>query len=193
MGRRSITVLRILALVCFGASGAGLMRSQTADAAQEYNVKATDLLYLTRYVSWPRSAFASPTSPFVIAVVAGDAAAQAAIRHALQDKHASDADQRPIELVFVRPGQPLPAHCQIVFVLRSADVPTAELRKLVDDRPLLLVGESAGFAEHGGVINFALVDDNVRLQINLERAEQIGLKLSASLAWNAELVKSKPE
>ncbi|MGH7997667.1 MAG: YfiR family protein [Opitutaceae bacterium] len=162
----------------------------SADVELGYDIEAAYLYKLTRYVEWPEGVFASPGDPFVIAVVARGAADERIVRQALLGKRTSGG--RAISVVLVAPGAALPAHCEIAFVLRSAHLGSAGLRRLVDDRPLLLVGETDGFAERGGEVNFIFVDDNVRLQVNPDRAERVGLRLRSLLASAAQLVHDKP-
>jgi hypothetical protein len=154
-----------------------------------YAVKAGFLYSLTRYVEWPARAFPSPRDPFVIAVIGADASERAAISAVLRG-HTTAAD-RAISLVFLDPGEPLPASCQMAYVLTSARLSRAQLGQLADHRPLLLVGESEGFAEHGGVVNFITVDGHARLQVNPGRAEELGLRLRSPLASVAQLVHDK--
>jgi hypothetical protein len=56
---------------------------------------------------------------------------------------------------------------------------------------VLTVGESEGFLERGGMINFVVKGKNVRLEINLVAAEAAGLKISSRLLAIADIVKQE--
>jgi hypothetical protein len=56
----------------------------------------------------------------------------------------------------------------------------------------LTVGESNGFADSGGVINFFVEGKRVRLEINLGAATRSRLKISAKVIAVARLVKTDP-
>ena len=72
--------------------------------------------------------------------------------------------------------------CQILFVPRSiSGAAEAELFKAVAGKPVLLVGESPGFAERGGVINFYYSGSNVRFELNPENGTANQLSLNAKL------------
>jgi hypothetical protein len=64
----------------------------------------------------------------------------------------------------------------------------AQLAALAEKQPLLLVGESAGFATSGGMIGFVQRGENLRFQVNLASAQRAGLKLSSRLSGLAEIV-----
>ena len=52
----------------------------------------------------------------------------------------------------------------------------------------LTVGDTKGFADCGGVINFVLENDRVQFEVNRKAAEQAGLKISSKLLSVAKLV-----
>ena len=47
--------------------------------------------------------------------------------------------------------------------------------------PVLTVADTAGFLDHGGIINFVLEGSKVRFEINQEAAERAGIKISSKL------------
>jgi hypothetical protein len=53
---------------------------------------------------------------------------------------------------------------------------------------VLTVGDTAGFAKMGGVINFVLDESRVRFEINVKAAERAHLKMSARLLTVAKLL-----
>jgi hypothetical protein len=54
---------------------------------------------------------------------------------------------------------------------------------------VLTVGESDNFTAEGGIVNFRIEDGKVRIQINVEAAEQQRLHISSKLLGVAEIVK----
>ena len=58
--------------------------------------------------------------------------------------------------------------------------------------PVLTVGDSAGFCQRGGAINFYLEDGKVRFEMNLDVIERLGLRVSSSLMRLARLVREQP-
>jgi hypothetical protein len=80
------------------------------------------------------------------------------------------------------------AGAHIVFVSSSERANMDAILKALDRPAMLTVGETDGFAEHGGAINFVVQARKVRFQINPARAEQAGLKMSSQLLRLATLV-----
>ena len=54
---------------------------------------------------------------------------------------------------------------------------------------ILTVGEMKQFVESGGMINFTLVEDKVRFEINLGSAKKVNLKINPKLLKLAVSVK----
>lgn len=144
---------------------------------REYNVKAVSLYAFGRYVTWPTSAFPSDASPFVIGVLGGNPFGEALSQIAAKKQ----LNGRAIEVRQVT----LPAEslaCHLVFVTRAV---TPEMEKQLLDlargQPVLLVGESPGFKERGGIINFFVSGANVRFELNPEQGAMSQLSLNAKL------------
>ncbi|PYV15768.1 MAG: hypothetical protein DMG21_14080 [Acidobacteria bacterium] len=55
----------------------------------------------------------------------------------------------------------------------------------------LTVGESAGFAGLGGVINLTVEENKLRFEVNLDAAERAGLKISSKLLSLARIVRDQ--
>lgn len=148
---------------------------------REYAIKAAFLLNFAKLVRWPAQVQPTGTAPFVLGVVAagdsGDALLAALAGgtvngHALVVKRISGAAEVP--------------GCHIVFVAGDS-VPDGVL-SAARKNGALSVGESTGFAQRGGVINFFLEDNKVRFEINQAAAEAAGLEISSRLLQLAKLV-----
>lgn len=143
----------------------------------EYNVKAVSLYAFGRYVTWPDSAFASAESPFVIGTLGGNPFGDALKRIAQKKK----LNGRPIEVRQI--GSPEESGgCHILFVTRSTSSEDEKrLFEFAEGKPILLVGESPGFAARGGVINFYHSGGTVRFELNPEESLENQLSLNAKL------------
>jgi len=63
-----------------------------------------------------------------------------------------------------------------------------EIIQLVKWLPILTVGETPGFAEHGGVIRFTVEDNRVRFEVNVDAAHQADLNISSRLLTLAKII-----
>jgi hypothetical protein len=143
----------------------------------EYNVKAAFLYSFGRYVEWPESLFSDKESPFVIGVYGknpfGEVLERIAKTRTIQG--------RRIEVKIIDSIDGL-ADCQLIFIPQNVSV--EQQRKIVDKvkgTPLLLVGETAKFAEIGGDVNFFMEGDHVRFEINVDTLRNKKLLIDAKL------------
>jgi YfiR/HmsC-like len=95
-------------------------------------------------------------------------------------------------LVMMQPHTPKEAEtCQILYVGRSEQERATSLLAAVRDRPVLTVGDSPLFVDSGGAIQFVLVENRVRFDVNLTSAQRANLKISANLLRVARKVEPK--
>ena len=157
----------------------------TAQETIEPEVKATFLYNFTRFIEWPGPS-ASTETPFRLCVVA-DAMIEQAIKRTVEGELVQG---RP--LVMVQPNTPKEAEsCQILYVGRSEQERATALLAAVRDRPVLTVGDSPVFVDGGGAIQFVLVENRVRFDVNLTSAQRANLRISANLLRVARKVEPK--
>jgi hypothetical protein len=177
--RQGIRVLQIVAgcsmVLCI--AGARARAQDVIDPRLEYNVKAVSLYAFGRYVTWPESAFANADSPFVIGTLGGNPFGDALERIAQK----KTLNGRAIVVREIEKPEEC-TDCHIVFVTRSVSSEVeAQLFEQAAGKPVLLVGESPGFAARGGVINFYHSGSNVRFELNPDKSVENKLSLNAKL------------
>jgi hypothetical protein len=183
-----------MALLIARAAMAALVLSTTLARAQpeptppipsptEYEVKAAFLYNFARFVEWPVGALHDPASPFVIAILGRDPFG-AILDETVAGKTVAG---RPIEVRRV-PRVDDARDAQIVFISPSERPHTAAILKALERPGVLTVGDTDGFAQRGGAINFTVQARKVRFEINPAAAEQAGLKMSSQLLKLATLV-----
>ncbi len=167
------------------ALGAPVGRAAAAsDMGLEYRIKAAYLYNFTKFIEWPPPA--TPNASFVLGVVDPDGFAYNIVRESVNGKTMPNG-----RAIVVRRLISLEADattCNQIFVTRSSGLDVAQIRKTLEGLPIVVVGETAGFAEQGGVIGFVLTGDAVHCEINLAGAQRAGVKLSGRLASIARLV-----
>ena len=70
---------------------------------------------------------------------------------------------------------------QMLFVGRQAGQKLQSILHQVDSAPVLTVTETEGALESGSIINFVPVDDYIRFEISVTRANLCDIKISARL------------
>ena len=146
-------------------------------SAAEYEVKAAYVFNFANFVTWPASAFASPTAPMVIGV-AGDSPIAGPLLRAIQGEAIGG---RSLVIRRVARADDM-KECHIVFV--GANESRQLVRSLTELRnaPLLTIGDAEDFLSSGGMIRFVVAgNDKVRFDVNLDATSNAGLKPSARL------------
>ena len=69
---------------------------------------------------------------------------------------------------------------QVLFIGNDEESLPAVL-SLLNDRSILTVSDSPGFAEEGGMIGFVTINNKIKLQINLDKAKAAHLNISSKL------------
>jgi len=181
----------LIAILGMTLNGTPLAYAQTGDApdSSEYLIKAGFIYNFAKFVEWPSAAFAQPDSPIVIGVLGTDPFGSVLDR-LVQDKKIG---QRGFVVRRYKWGKDLKdlkdlRDCKILFVSASEKAHADEIIQLVKWLPILTVGETPGFAEHGGVIRFTVEDNRVRFEVNVDAAHQADLNISSRLLTLAKII-----
>jgi len=153
----------------------------------EYQLKAGFLFNFAKFVQWP-SIEATSTNDFRIAIV-DDGDVTPVIASALAGKKVNGRTVTVERLPRYREAKQF----DMLFICHSEEKRTPILLRQVGDAPVLLVGESKGFASEGGCINFIRQGENLRFELNLKAAEKAGLKVSSKLASMAKVIEAPKE
>lgn len=155
----------------------------SGQTGREYDLKAAFLFNFAQFVEWPPSASPPADEPFVIGVLGQDpfgAILDEIVRN-------ETVQGRPIVVQRFRSVDGV-GRCQILFISASEDARAREILAALAGRGLLTVGESEPVAAAGGVIRFLVVNNKLRLRINVEAASREQLKISSKLLRLAEVV-----
>jgi hypothetical protein len=180
---RRMPNLIVLLLSAFMLAAVTCDRAAGAPDDGEYAVKAAFVYNFAKYVEWPADAFPKPDSPFVIGIVGKDPF-DGALDRTIQGKNVNGH-----AFVIRRLGfdQDM-AQCEIIFVSSSERDKVGRLPGTLKNAPVLAVGESAGFASHGGHIGFFSEQGRIRFEINPEAAKRARLNISSKLLALARIV-----
>jgi hypothetical protein len=156
-------------------------------AAEEHEVKAAFLYNFTKFVEWPRGAFPDDGAPVVVGVFGPDPFGPT-LDEIVAGKRAGE---RPLVIRRLDSSDGLAA-CHVLFVSSAKAAELVRLLPSLAHRPILTVGETDGFCETGGIVQFVMVQRKVRFRINTTAAERAGLKISSRLLDLAEVVRQSP-
>lgn len=152
---------------------------------REYKLKAAYLYKFATYVAWPERAFQDADSPFVIGILGPDPVGDD-LRKIAEVKTIGG---RRIEVRnYANPEEV--GKCHILFMARElADEAQSAAVRLLSGRHILLVGEETGFLEHGGVVDFVIEGNRIRIHVSQPAYEREELEISAQLLRIATVVK----
>jgi YfiR/HmsC-like len=159
-----------------------------AQSATEYQVKAAFLFNFAKFVEWPADVFPVADAALQVCVLGQDPFGHD-FEQMIADK---TVDGHRIEVIHPS-GVPQAKACQIIFVASSEKRQVREILRGLRGASVLTVGDSAGFAGMGGIINFVLDDGRVRFEINVKAAERAHLKVSARLLTVAKVIVADEE
>lgn len=163
---------------------ASVLAIALAQNYKEAEVKAAFLYHFTGYVEWPASAFESSSSPFVIGVL-GKSEVLSSLQNVVRGKNWNG---RSFAVRRVDTAKEM-RECQVLFVAGAEAKRLPQILEILGDAPVLTVGESEGFAQKGGIINFFMEQSRVRFEINPDAAKRAHLTISSKLLNLAKVVR----
>lgn len=149
----------------------------------EYQVKALFLVNFLKYVDWPPDVFDNDDAPFIIGLMGEDRFDNSLSRAVDGQK----INNRNIEIRTINRGRDA-IDCHMLFISSSENYRINHILERLAERPILTVGEDEKFIEKGGLINFLLRDERIRIEINLAASQTSGLQISSRLLSVAETV-----
>lgn len=142
---------------------------------KEDALKAAILYNFTKFVEWPKERFENSTSPLTIGVL-GKTPLREELEKAVRDRKLNGH-----RIVVKAVEETRLESLHLLFVGSGEEEKIATHLAGHDRTGLLTIGESNRFADDGGMIVLMREGDKFRFKINLNAAEQAGLKISAQL------------
>ncbi|MEP6677349.1 MAG: YfiR family protein [Ferruginibacter sp.] len=155
----------------------------TAFAQQEtnYAVKANIIYHFTKYIDWPSD---KKSGDFIIGVI-GNTALYNELKKNIANKMVVN------QKIVIKKFSALAAglNCQVLFI---GDDESDNIKKIVSattGSATLLISESDGLAKRGSCINFVIVADHLKLEINKDNIEERGLSIASELLQLGKIIK----
>jgi hypothetical protein len=177
--RLAVFRLAILVSLCTQFGG-----GQPAQLMNEYHVKAAFLYNFAKFIDWPADTYQDAADPFAICVLG-----QYPFDRTLDDLVAGKTIAgRPFAIRRVSDVRQT-AGCQILFVSSSVPKHVCTAIAAAKQEGVLTVGEASNAGADDMVITLNLQDGKVRFEINLRKANEEKLHISARLLSLATVVK----
>ena len=141
----------------------------------EYQVEATYLYNFSQFVQWPAGSTTAANS-FNICVLGQDPFGPV-LNAILADETIAGKSVLARQI----PTLPEALHCQVLFISSSESGRLKEILTTLRGASVLTVSDLPQFTQHGGMVQFVLVQDRVRFEVNLAATESARLTLSSEL------------
>lgn len=146
-----------------------------------YAVHANIIYRFTKYIDWPAD---KKDGDFFIGVT-GDGPLYDALRKSIAGKMVGD--QKIVIQKFSSSANSFT--CHILFITEEKSGSIKRIVAQTAGAPLLLVSESEGMASKGACINFVVVADRLKLEINKNNIGQRDLDIASELLQLGKIVK----
>jgi hypothetical protein len=176
----------IVLVMLFFVSPSNLAAQQPK--ASEIEVKAAYLYNFGRFVQWSPAAAASKGNSFPICVFGQDPFG------AVLDTTLSGESIDGKAVVAKRVSKAQDAlDCRVLYISASEDSRLKEILVGLDKAGVLTVSDIPQFSQRGGMIQFVVVANKIRFEVNLMSAQEAGLTLSSDLLKVAVTVRKSSQ
>lgn len=148
----------------------------------ENQVKATFIYNFSRFIEWPAGTFTRGRSSLTVCVLGINP-----FGGALDSIKGKDVQGRKIEIEHLANSSKLGA-CQILFISSSEREHLKEILESAKHSRVLTIGEMSQFAQDGGIVALAMRKDRIHFSVNLDAANETGVKISSSVLRLATIV-----
>jgi hypothetical protein len=184
--QKSLRCLLSMALLLLLTLSPSKLYSQAK--ASEFEVKATYLFNFGRFVQWSPGALSAKGDSFSICVFGQDPFG------AVLDTILSGESISGKAVVAKRVSKPQESmDCRVLYISVSEESRLKEILAGLDKAGVLTVSDIPQFSQRGGMIQFVLVGNKIRFEVNLTSAQNAGLTLSSDLLKVAVAVRKSPQ
>jgi hypothetical protein len=150
-----------------------------AQGTDEYDLKATFLISVSKFVTWPESSFRQTNDDFVIGIVGKDPFGVYIDRFAGKSIVVDGVSRRILIKRFRDIKDLTPTH--VLFVSPELSTRTREVLDAVGKDSTLLVGDDPAFAQTGGIIGLYVRAKKIRFDVNQKEAKGRGIAIRSNV------------
>ena len=199
--RIKVCIFVVLALALFVMPIAARAQDDS-EQSREYKIKAAFLYNFIKFVDWPKEKIGDSNEPVIIGIICKHVGHIGEAIEPVKDKKAKGRNivvkrfgsfeelkksGRKDKAELARKIKAL-TKCHLLFICSSEEKNFKEIINLVKDHNVLTVGETKGFLESGGIINFLMEEKKVRFEVNITAAERAKVEIRSKLLRLAKRV-----
>jgi YfiR/HmsC-like len=152
-----------------------------AQQVTDYSIQANIIYRFTKYIDWPVS---KKSGDFIIGIV-GETPLADELKGFIANKTAGS--QKIVIKKFSASTESY--NCHILFISEDESSSLKKIAARTAGNAILIVSESEGLALRGACINFIIVSDHLKLEINKTNIEQRNLSIASELLQLGKVVK----
>jgi hypothetical protein len=165
---------------CVSIALLGFAVNCSAQSVTDYKVHANIIYRFTKYIEWPGN---KQSGDFVIGIV-GDSPLYEELSILTANKSVGNQ-----KIVIKKLAASAASYsCQILFISQEESRDLKRIAPLTADQPVLLITEENGLAKKGSCINFIIVDDRLKLEINKNNVLSRNLNIASELLKLATII-----
>lgn len=161
-------------MVCL--MGANPMMAQKKIKVEEYVLKAKFLYAFINYVSWDTIA---KKGELKVAVLG---------KSPITPEFLNINKNKKIKIIEYQDLYEI-KNCDIVFIPSDCAYRLNTIIAKFSNKPTLVITEKTGYAKNGSHINFVIIQDKLKFEVNLKTLKETNLKVSSVLLQHAIIVK----
>lgn len=173
-----------VSLVIYLWLGWGQISADELLGVREYQMKATFLMRFGKYITYPEGALGDSGSTFNICIL-GDDPFEGSLDTLVKGEKVQG---RLVNAIYLRDIEKA-GDCQTLFISPSEQRQLANILTYLKPRPILTVSDMEDFVTRGGMIQFYMLDNNVRFFIDPVTANKAKLEVSSRLLQIAKVVR----
>lgn len=162
-------------IICFGTLG--ILKAQDRPS---HEVHAMMIYNFLKYIQWPGE---QNTGEFTIGVIGDDA-----VFNTLTEWYGNKTrgDKSFVIKKFSTADEV--GNCQLLYIAKAASQQFEQIHAKVRDTATLTITDKGGLGEKGSCINFKVVDNRLKFELNQAAIEKSKLKISSQLTSMAILI-----
>lgn len=169
--KKHILLCGILTIILGGNS----IWAQENAGGKEYALKAAFLYRFIDYVNWKDY---SKNQTFKIAVLEESQITSSLLNMPKNKKIDIQEYKNLNEIGF----------CNILFVPYNCSIPIETILSKFSGKPVLIVTEKNGYGKKGAHMNFIIVDNKLKFEVNLKAINKAGIGISSFLLQHATII-----
>ena len=156
--------------------------SAESDLSREYKIKTVLLYRFTKFIEWTPESFSDNQDPLILTIIGNDP-----LSKAIDALHGKKVKGRKLLIKRITSIEDIDKS-HIFYIAQSEKERLTEILQTTRELCVLTISDIKGFSKKGGIINFFMVENTVRFEINVAAAQEAGLEIKPSLIKLAKVV-----